>query len=585
MNRLGATMEADLDLVRELIRRYGLDTLNHMVHVAAASSSTFRRGSPSRFVSPADGAPPDRDSLVSSSGHSILSSATSASHATSSNLSFYTDPGSVGRGPGSRQQWPAVGLAPGPGVSGTSTPVDSYEKWPFGHSPGPASYSEVGQLEAEPAGDGSRTKLQCPFCFEFGADMRIGRKPDLKRHFQKIHATNAQWVCKLNGGCNLSFDFHTAYDAHVKQDHGGLKDPDAKVNVCQQVVFACGFERCREVFEAATDHDGPAVMNGYFDHVLAHVAGPNGDRWSYSRRMRNLLHQQLVGAAWKACGRDAGRELFWQPQSSNVLRKMLECRHIVEVDMLCRYAVLLGSNRLAPAIAPAGFETPVLNTCRLINPCHDPRGDPRFAQGPVRFNKKPRRRAADELPAGAAPPVLRSSPSASVFTSYSDSKDPFCAEVLDPTAAALAPPGPDFHAGHPAPTSHPGHTSHPAGFALDGADEMVMPDFHPGPHPLHLYAAFQSLGRPPSQEQVIMDMDEALGVHGVLKQEKPAARRNVLSRKSLEKMRTRRTSSPEAPGRLGEEPPPLPVVPSQQLGRRRSSGAMDTDFYQVGMPH
>ena len=103
-----------------------------------------------------------------------------------------------------------MGIVPRANVSGTSTPIDSYEPWLPGPSPAPTSYSELKEVDVEPPSDGSRTKLQCPFCLEFGVDMRIGRKPDLKRHFHKIHATNAQWVCKLNGGCNLSFDFHTA---------------------------------------------------------------------------------------------------------------------------------------------------------------------------------------------------------------------------------------------------------------------------------------------------------------------------------------------------------------------------------------
>lgn len=319
--------------------------------------------------------------MSSSSRASIVSSAaTSISRGTSSAFSYYTDTSSLRSHPGNAYMPPLPVRSNNNTsvVSRTSTPGES----PFTPDLPPLpDAATLAELDADGSGDGSRAKLQCPFCTEYGIGQWIGRKPDLKRHFNKIHASNAQWTCKLGGGCSLTFDFHTAYDSHVKREHGGVKDPDAKVNLCQQVVWACGFETCREVFEAKSDEHGPKVMNNYFEHVLAHVVSPACGRWSYSRRMRNLLHQGLVQHAWKDCDKGLHDELVWQPQSSSVLRKMLETRHIGDAMLLCRYAVLLGSGHPAPTTLPAQFSAPVLNTCKIESPSHDPRRDTRSSKG------------------------------------------------------------------------------------------------------------------------------------------------------------------------------------------------------------
>ncbi len=141
-------------------------------------------------------------------------------------------------------------------------------------------------------------------------------------------------------------------------------------------MFACGFDHCREVFEAESDKDAPTIRKQYFEHVLFHILDRHG-KWSYSRRIRNMLHQRLISATWKEHNRDNEQELLWQPQTSAIMRKMLECRHLVDVPMFCKYAMLLGMRRdgEAPAPAPSNFLIPVLNTCTAL--CHDPRQDPR----------------------------------------------------------------------------------------------------------------------------------------------------------------------------------------------------------------
>ncbi|KAK3934755.1 hypothetical protein QBC46DRAFT_70311 [Diplogelasinospora grovesii] len=228
--------------------------------------------------------------------------------------------------------------------------------------------------------EGQRGKYECPFCLEYGIVKGTTRTQDLLRHFHNFHQENSQWICKIGGGCGLSFEVRAAYERHTKEDHAGVKDPDAKVNLCQQVAFACGFESCRQVFESPTDEEGPGCGKEYFKHVLDHIKRSRTDRWSYSRRVRNLLHQTQVREQWRifhdAFKKETGRQLAWDPQSSGLLRNLLECRHLVDVPMLCRYAVLLGSIVGAPPVHPNNFMLPLLDTCRVG--CHRPQDDPRF---------------------------------------------------------------------------------------------------------------------------------------------------------------------------------------------------------------
>lgn len=444
--------------------------------------------------------------------------------------------------------WQHNNSTPSLPVRSSNTSVISRTSTPGGSSftqdlqpppPLPDATSIAGSDENLDGGDGSRTKLQCPFCTEYGIGQWIGRKPDLKRHFNKIHASNAHWTCKLGGGCNLTFDFHTAYDAHVKQDHGGVKDPDAKASTCQQVVWACGFETCREVFEAKTDDHGPKVMNNYFEHVLGHVVSSACGKWSYSRRMRNLLQQAIVRDAWKDCDKGSVEELLWQPQNSSILRKMLETRHINDAILLCRYAVLLGSGHSAPAIASTQFSVPLINSCKIVSPNHDPRRDARFSKGSSLLNKfsrsskpstpRPSGRITGSQPKNRVtvlrapaqlstipPPTMRSPPvnnfhfppmpmpvrspppvpnmpSSSMMNIY-NSNAPTSAPQIDPMPSYSSPS--DFNMG-----SVDG-TSTPMGFA----DHSPLPtlDYHP----LELYAGYQSLGEPPSLHQFLSVKDD-----------------------------------------------------------------------------
>lgn len=568
--------EVDLDVIRDLLRRYGPEVLDHMVHVAKASRESSAPLE-MKYPSAANESLLVRNSIISSSGHSLMSTATSASHTTAS--SHYSDwsqydPASFGPLPGSGAAWQTAGVqARGTGARpGPPTPAEPFAPDPAALPKPRMSLRPAIESEQDGAVDGSDSPLQCPLCTEFNIDRPIARKPDLKRHFLNTHDTDAQWTC-IAGACDLSFDFYAAYRAHVNQVHDKVKDPDAIANLCQQVVFACGYEKCRTFFEAETDADGSATRIEYFDHVLTHVANPTHGKWSYTRRIRNLLHQRLVYPAWKLCEKgDSGSSLSWDPQSSKILRRMLECRHLGDIRILCDYAVLLGSRRdpedMANLLSTFTFTVPILNTCTMQ--CHDPRRDGRFqvTRDTPKGHKKTRHRRTEEHAHRGLGQILRPSPSRATLASFQQPSGTICPDMLHTMSASTF-------------TSAPAIEGMPhSGFTMNHDDSVAVSQDED--HPLQLFTASESLGRPPSPDQVITDMDDRAYVSGMA---------DHCKRKwhgvPVPRFLTRRNSGLDS--RMGGDSlPPVPaVLPTQQtvtLTRRRSSGSMETFFFNPHMP-
>lgn len=219
--------------------------------------------------------------------------------------------------------------------------------------------------------------FMCGFCKEEGILKTCTRKNDLKRHIEDFHNTNAQWYCQ-HRGCNLVFDWPTVYKTHLKHTHGGSRAnlDDAKVALCPQTVFACGFETCIQVFEAASDSDASALFKEYVAHVVKHLdEGSNSGEWDYSTRMRNLMRQSGVLRAWQnSSWPEADRNrLTWLPQNSLNLRKRLETRHLGDVQVLVQYAVALASNHNGGKEMHQHFPIPVQDDCRMQINGHKPR--------------------------------------------------------------------------------------------------------------------------------------------------------------------------------------------------------------------
>ena len=180
------------------------------------------------------------------------------------------------------------------------------------------------------------------------------------KHFKAYHNTNFLWTCR-GGGCGLSFDLQSAYKLHLNDDrhpNGPLSPGEDKVQLQPQVVFACGFTGCKEVYEIdPMDPDVTQCSKDYFSHVIDHMKKTKSRMaqcpweetmtWSYTTRMGNLLRQSQVRTAWKALDKELRNSLSWQIQNSTVLRKKLECRDVKDIDSILQAAKVLGSRRLS----------------------------------------------------------------------------------------------------------------------------------------------------------------------------------------------------------------------------------------------
>ncbi|KAF5482821.1 hypothetical protein CGCS363_v015161 [Colletotrichum siamense] len=136
----------------------------------------------------------------------------------------------------------------------------------------------------------------------------------------------------------------------------------AKVKLCPQVLFACGFDACLQVFEAPDYINAGPTFKEYVRHILEHFEqGASRGEWSYSTRIGNLLRQSQVQLAWNEWTQSEAlrTSLKWTPQTSNILRKRLECRHIGDIELLVQYAFLLGTDPDSIIRFREDFVTPV----------------------------------------------------------------------------------------------------------------------------------------------------------------------------------------------------------------------------------
>ena len=230
---------------------------------------------------------------------------------------------------------------------------------------------------AHPAPAKKKATFECPFCAERCIIVEIGRKNDLKRHFVDFHSNEAIWPCAIRG-CQMIFDWKSAYVAHLKTAHSGQGPPqqDVMIPTCPQVVFGCGFNNCKRVFEAVSDVDASQKLHDYFAHVAEHFEdGLTHQDWSFSTRFRNLMRQELVEDAWKQRKKTPQQSTSWQPLSSFTLRKMLECRHISDISLFVQWATTLSSMgysnpRTPQPKLPSQFMIPVKQSCLLAQIDH-----------------------------------------------------------------------------------------------------------------------------------------------------------------------------------------------------------------------
>ena len=227
----------------------------------------------------------------------------------------------------------------------------------------------------------SRKAIECTMCFVEGILVGFSRKSDFKKHLQNFHHTNNIWVCQYTG-CSMTFDFEKAYVAHVKAYHSDMHLPPnkARVELCPQLVFACGFKGCKDrVFEASSEEEAKVLRDKYFDHVAKHFdIGDSIGHWEYYTQVQNLLRQEAVKDMWKQCvwQKSIRNSLRWQPRSSADLKRLLECRHLFDMPRLLHWAWTLGgepyrSSNMDGPEPPSGIKRPVKRDCPLTDSKHE----------------------------------------------------------------------------------------------------------------------------------------------------------------------------------------------------------------------
>ncbi|POR38950.1 Uncharacterized protein TPAR_00848 [Tolypocladium paradoxum] len=279
-----------------------------------------------------------------------------------------------------------------------------------------------------------RMDYACGFCAEICIPKTFTRRNDLRRHIDQFHNTNAQWRCQ-HPGCHRAFDWSTAYQIHLREDHGGslMRVSEAKVVLCPQTVFACGYEGCPRVFEAADDGDVPATWKLYTTHLIKHCdEGRDAGPWEYSHRMRNLLSQSRLSAAWGAVSDSSdSSQLQWEPASSRTLRKLLETRHVADLPRLVGCAMMLGSARATRDSLEAEFDLrlPIKRECPRAASKHDmgddsPPAD--LALGGVPYGMPSANSAAYQDPSGPVDSYTLYNDSQTLPTPVASPHAPFC---------------------------------------------------------------------------------------------------------------------------------------------------------------
>lgn len=125
-----------------------------------------------------------------------------------------------------------------PGVTSPGGGGGGVVGYPCGPGPVPSGPRPSGR----PSG-AARIDYACGFCGEIGIPKTCTRRNDLRRHIDQFHNTNAQWLCQ-HRGCRMAFDWQTAYQIHLRNEHGGsqMRMDEAKAVLCPQTVFACGHQ-------------------------------------------------------------------------------------------------------------------------------------------------------------------------------------------------------------------------------------------------------------------------------------------------------------------------------------------------------
>ncbi|KAM5354418.1 hypothetical protein ACJ41O_001067 [Fusarium nematophilum] len=361
----------DRQLLRHLMRRYGREGVAQLMDEEATSPA----------ISLHDGA-----SVISSSTYSSVKSEDAASLFDTASIRTFSSDNSSVRGSIISNVSARTAKLLGRKSQSSSRPSTSQQAAMAQRDEESATTPSGEASTPAPHAPKQKGSFTCGFCREEDIQKTCTRKNDLKRHIEDFHNTNAQWFCR-HSDCNMVFDWQTAYKTHLKQAHGGSRMTldEAKVNLCPQTVFACGFENCPQVFESPSDDDADSTFKEFVAHVVKHFdEGSSSGEWTYSGRMRNLLRQSGLVRAWQNSSwpEEERNRLTWDPQSSGILRKRLETRHLGDLQLLVQYAIALGSEPSSIKEYREDFINPIKDECRQPIMGHKSRAPPLPPSGP-----------------------------------------------------------------------------------------------------------------------------------------------------------------------------------------------------------
>jgi hypothetical protein len=398
---------------------------------------------------------------------------------------------------------------------------------------------------------GKAYKFPCPFCAELNIHAGASRESDLKKHFKNFHNTNAEWICSI-GNCGLLFDWQAAYELHMKEDHHNgtqLSANEAKILLPTQVVFACGFAKCKEIFEVRNGDNTDQAVSDYFKHVAKHIAnGATIGDWTYSTRIRNLLRQSRVQATWKAGpSKDFRNQLTWQLHNSGILRKKLECGDVEDVGTLVTAAISLGlspysePNSPQPDL-PQGFTIPTLDNMVDNWKAHSCGFNAASVQYPS--NSSIRSLNAPMTMGTILPP---GSPSGA-FTGQGLYTGSSLQNDVNRPLSGNKPQNdnPQLQTQYLAPQHLEVPASQPCWYGSYNPLEVNRD------HPLAQWSGAGSLGRFPSKDEVVADIKN--------RPKTPSKRFISMARKSFESLRGRKNSGSEGDSEITGNTPPMPTV-------------------------
>jgi hypothetical protein len=347
------------------------------------------------------------------------------------------------------------------------------------------------------------------------------------------------------------FDWQAAYEMHMKDDHIGtqLSANEAKILLRTQVVFACGFVKCKQIFEVPNGDNTDRAVSDYFKHVAKHIAnGATIGDWTYSTRIRNLLRQSRVQEAWKGgASKDIRNQLTWQLHNSSILRKKLECGDVEDVGALVGVAIALGSSPYSEPKSPQldlpqGFTIPTLDIM-FQNWKAQSYG---VNAGSVQ------RQSNSSMNSWSAPMTMgttlpQGSPSYA-FTGHESYPGSLLEDDVNWPLSGKNPQN-----GNPQPQIQyvaPHHLEVPASQPY-GYGSYNSLDVNRN-HPLAQWSGAESLGRFPSKEEVVADIKN--------RPKTPSKRILSMARKSFESLRGRKGSGSEGDGDIIGNTPPMPTA-------------------------